>query len=425
MRVLNHAVLLCAAFFLTCTPDRSSAADRDARGASGEELEGPAAALDACIREAMHDWQVPGLAITIVKDGSVWFSRGYGVRRAGGAEPVDTHTLFGLLSPTKTFTTTALAMLADEGRLSWDDRVVDHLPEFRLGDPDRTREVRLRDLVSHRTGYPDSPWLWYFRKLDRGQLVARLPGIDPVAPYGTEFHYNNLLYVVAADVIAAVSGLTWEAFVRQRIFAPLGMSESTTSVRDVPGRANVAAPHARRILNRWGPVRPIRHFDADNIGPAGMIHTNVPEMAAWLQFHIDDGVHAEHELLSPGRVRELRQPQIRVGDLSGPLGGDRAFAPLRGYLGPIDYGLGWFVTAFRGRPIVFHGGGLNGQRSAVGLLPEEGVGVVVLSNMHNTEIALALMFQVFDLFLDTAPRNWSGAYLGKDGTARTQCALIP
>jgi CubicO group peptidase (beta-lactamase class C family) len=427
MRAMNFAaVLLCPALLVACATESSTASDRNVHNPPGEELQGQAAALDACIREAMHDWHVPGLAITIVKDGSVWFSRGYGVRRVGSPEPVDPHTNFGLLSPTKTFTTTALAMLIDEGRLSWDDRVVDHLPEFRLSDPDVTREVRVRDIVSHRTGYPDSPWLWYMRRLGRDRLLERLPGISPAAPYGTEFHYNNLLYIVAAEVIEAVSGLTWEEFVRQRIFTPLGMNESTTSVRAVRARANVASPHARRILKRWGPVRPIGYLNFDNVGPAGGIHTNVAEMAAWLQFHLGDGEHDGRPLLSASRVRELRQPQIRLGDLSDEqLGGDRAFAPLRGYLGTIDYGLGWFVTEFRGRPAVFHGGGITGQRSAVGLLPEENAGVVILSNMHHTEIALALMFQVFDLFLDTEPRDWSGEYLGKDPTGRTQCALVP
>jgi CubicO group peptidase (beta-lactamase class C family) len=425
MRAMNLAALLCP-LLIACAGERSPVPDRVMEDPTGEELRGQAAALDACIREAMHDWHVPGLAITIVKDDSVWFSRGYGVRRVGSPEPVDTHTNFGLLSPTKTFTTTALAMLVDDGQLSWDDRVVEHLPEFRLSDLEVTGQVTVRDLVSHRTGYPDSPWLWYVRKLDRDQLVARLPGINPVAPYGTEFHYNNLLYVVAADVMEAVSGKTWEEFVRQRIFEPLGMNESTTSVHAVRTRANVASPHARRILKRWGPVRPISYLNLDNVGPGGAIHTNVAEMAGWLTFQLSDGEHDGLPLLSPDRVRELRQPQISLGDLSDEqLGGDRAFAPLRGYLGPIGYGLGWFVTEFRGRPAVFHGGGITGQRSAVGLLPEEGVGVVILSNMHHTEIALALMFQVFDLFLETEPRDWSGEYLEKDTTARTQCSLIP
>jgi CubicO group peptidase (beta-lactamase class C family) len=404
------AALLCLVLssLASCAPERrvEAAIRHPAEGLTGAE------ALDAHVRQAMEDWEVPGLAITVVRGDSVWFSRGYGVRRVGAPEPVDTRTLFGLLSPTKTFTTMALALLVEEGRLSWDDPVVDHLPHFRVSDPEVTRELRIRDLVSNRSGYPDSPWMWYIRKHDREELVRRLPKLKPAAPPGTEFHYNNLMFVVAGEVIEAVSGLSWDAFVQQRIFAPLGMAESTTSVRALDGRTNVASPHARRFFRRFGPPSPIRYFQADNIGPAGMIHTNVEEMAVWLRLHLGEGSHEGARLLSAASVRELQRPHVRVAELEDEhLGGDRAFEPTRGYLGSIDYGLGWFVTEFRGRPVVFHGGGLNGQRSAVGLLPEEGIGVVILSNMQDTEIALALMFQALDAAIGAESRDWSAAYL--------------
>jgi CubicO group peptidase (beta-lactamase class C family) len=403
------AALLCLfpGSLASCAPERAgeAATPHPAEGLTGAE------ALDAHVRRAMEDWEVPGLAITVVRGDSVWFSRGYGVRRVGAPEPVDTRTLFGLLSPTKTFTTTALALLVEEGRLSWDDPVVDHLPHFRVSDPEVTRELRIRDLVSNRTGYPDSPWMWYFRKHDREELVRRLPKLEPAAPPGREFHYNNLMFVAAGEVIEAVSGLSWDAFVQQRIFGPLGMAESTTSVRALDGRTNVASPHARRFFRRFGPPRPIRYLRADNIGPAGMIHTNVEEMAGWLRLHLSEGTHEGARLLSAASVRELQRPHVRVADLEDErLGGDRAFEPTRGYLGSLDYGLGWFVTEFRGRRVVFHGGGINGQRSAVGLLPEEGIGVVILSNMQDTEIALALMFQALDAAMGAEPRDWSAAY---------------
>jgi CubicO group peptidase (beta-lactamase class C family) len=407
--VLPFCFLLSLA---SCVAERSSAAEIDPRTPVGEQRLTNVVALDAHIRQAMQDWNVPGLAIAVVQGDSVWFAQGYGVRRLGQPEPVDTRTLFGLLSPTKTFTTTALAMLVEEGRLSWDDRVIDHLPHFRVRDPEVTRELRIRDLVSNRSGYPDSPWMWYLRKHDRQELVRRLPSIKPVAAPGSEFHYNNLMFLVAGKVIQAASGLSWDEFVQQRIFEPLDMAESTTSVRALEARTNVASPHARRFFNRIGPPRAIRYFEADNIGPAGMIHTSVDEMTAWLRLHLKEGAFPGGQLLSPAAVRELQQAQIQVADLSDDqLGGDRAFGPVQGYVGTIAYGLGWFVTEYRDRPAVFHGGGINGQRSVVGLMPEEDVGVVILSNMQDTEISLALMFQVFDLFLEVEPRDWSAAFL--------------
>lgn len=370
------------------------------------------AALDAYVEQAMRDWSVPGLALAIVVGDSVWHARGYGVRRAGDPERVDEHTLFGLLSPTKTFTTTALAILVEEGRLSWDDHVVRHLPDFRLSDPATTRALRIRDLVSHRSGYPDAPRLWYGTGHDSKELVRRLDTVEPLAPLHAEFHYNNLLYVVAGEVIEAVTDMSWGDFVRDRILQPLGMERSTTSVAALEGRDNVASPHARRVFNRVGAPRAIPYFDADNIGPAGMIHTSVHEITAWLRLQLNDGGYRGLRLLAPASLHALREPHIDMADLADErIGGERAFAPVRGYVNSMSYGLGWFVVDYRGRRVLSHGGGINGQRSAVGLLPDESVGVVILSNMQDTEIALALMYQVFDLFIDVEPRDWSRAFL--------------
>jgi CubicO group peptidase (beta-lactamase class C family) len=406
--------LSCLSVFTlaSCSPRHSSVGTGEAAIRDTTLADPQVQHLDLRIRQAMEDWNVPGLAIAVVKNDSVWFSRGYGVRRLGSSEEVDTETLFGLLSPTKTFTATALAILVEDGLLGWDDRVVDHLPHFAVSDPAVTRELRVRDLVSNRSGYADAPRLWHGTAHDRKELVRRMADLPPAAPPGIEFHYNNLMFVVAGEVVEAVSGLTWEEVVERRIFEPLGMEESTTTLAALKGRSNVASPHARRIFGRLGSIRPISYLDADNVAPAGMIHTSVAEMAPWLLLHLRGGVHEGSRLLSADAISHLQESQIHIADLDDErLGGDRAFGPLRGYLESIGYGLGWFVTDFRGRPAVFHGGGLNGQRSAVGLLPEDGVGVVILSNMQDTEITLALMFQAFDVFLETTPRDWSTEYL--------------
>jgi CubicO group peptidase (beta-lactamase class C family) len=401
-------LLVMAAALGGCAPDRQNATSTRVPTAPPRTHE----ALHAYVEQAMRDWSVPGLAIAIVAHDSFVLARGYGVRRAGEAEQVNAQTLFGLLSPTKAFTTTALAMLVEEGRISWDDPVVQHLPAFRLSDTTTTRELRIRDLVSHRSGYPDAPRLWYGTGHGGDELVRRLADIEPLAPLRAEFHYNNLLYVVAGELIETVAGMSWHDFVRERIFLPLGMERSTTSVAGLAERDNVASPHARRVFNRVGAPRPIAYFDADNIAPAGMIHTNALEMTAWLQLHLNDGEYRGRRLLEPPALHQLWQPQIHITDLADPrLGGERAFAPVRGFVNSMSYALGWFILDYRGQRALIHGGGINGQRSAVGLLPDIGAGVVILSNMQDTEIALALLYQAFDLFLDVEPRDWSRAFL--------------
>lgn len=372
------------------------------------------AELDHYIRGAMADWDVPGLAIAVVSADSVLFARGYGLREAGRTDPVDTRTLFGLMSPTKTFTAAALAMLVEDGALRLDDRLVDHLPAFRVADPALTRELTIRDLLSHRTGYEENHRLWYGRGGTASEVAARAHELERIAPPGTEFHYNNVMYVVAGEVIEAVSGLSWDEFVRQRIFGPLDMTESTTSHRPLAQRANVAAPHARRLFNGVGSPRPIPYFDTENVGPAGSIHTNVAEAASWLQLHLNVGTHAGARLLSAASIRELQQPHVRLPRAADPrIGGDRAWGPLCGVadLDSLGYGLGWFTMQYRGRRALMHGGGINGQRSAVGQLPDQRAGVVILSNMQDTEIALALTYRVFDMLLAVEPRDWNAAYL--------------
>jgi CubicO group peptidase (beta-lactamase class C family) len=350
-----------------------------------------------------------------VKDDAVVFAQGYGVRRLGGGEPADAETLFGFLSPTKGLGAAAAGILVDEGRLGWDDRVVDHLFWFTVSDSSATARIRVRDLLSHGTGYEEDHRLWHGRGGTTTDVARKTDQLRAVAEPGREFHYNNVMYVVAGEVIESASGEAWNAFVRDRLFTPLGMRRSTTSVAELASRTNVASPHARRVFGRLGPVRPIDYLDVDNVGLAGSVHTTAIEAAQWLRMLLNDGEYEGRRILEPETVREMGRPQVPFPPgLDDRLGGDRAFAPLCGYVdfSSLAYGLGWFIMRYRGRHTLIHGGGINGQRSAVALLPAEGVGVVVLSNLQDTEIALALAWQALDLFLDVEPRDWSAAYLG-------------
>jgi CubicO group peptidase (beta-lactamase class C family) len=414
LRPSPKALVLLAAGLAACAPARPCPEDVSAPAGpavAAPDFEG----FDDRVRRAVAEWGVPGLAIAVVKDDEVVFTRGYGVRRLGGSEPVDPETLFGFLSPTKALGAAAVGVLVDEGRLGWDDPVVDHLPWFRVGDPAATARIRVRDLLSHGTGYQEDHRLWHGRGGTTADVARKADQLRAVAEPATEFHYNNVMYAVASEVIASASGQPWDAFVRDRLFTPLGMRRSTTSVAELASRTNVASPHARRVFGRLGPVRPIEYLDIDNIGLAGSVHTSATEAAQWLRLLLNDGVHEARRVLDPETVREMGRPQVPFPPgLDDRLGGDRAFAPLCGYVdfGSLSYGLGWFIMRYRGRHTLIHGGGINGQRSAVALLPAEGAGVVVLSNLQDTEIALALAWQALDLFLDVEPRDWSTAYLG-------------
>lgn len=412
-RPLFRILAVLAAGLAACAPGRPCS--ETVGGPAGPAAAPDIAGFDEQVRRALADWGVPGLAIAVVKDDEMVFARGYGVRRLGDPEPVDPETLFGFLSPTKGLGAAAVGVLVDEGRLGWDDPVVDHLPWFSVSDPAATARIRVRDLLSHGTGYQDDHRLWHGRGGTTSDVARKTDQLRPVAAPGTEFHYNNVMYAVAGEVIESASGESWDAFVRDRLFTPLRMRRSTTSVAELASRTNVASPHARRVLGRIGPVRPIEYLDIDNIGLAGSVHTTAIEAAQWLRMLLNDGAYEGRRILDPETVRELATPRVPFPPgLVDRLGDDPAFGPLCGYVdfGSLSYGLGWFVMRYRGRDALMHGGGINGQRSAVALLPAEGVGVVVLSNLQDTEIALALAWQALDLFLDVARRDWSAAYLG-------------
>jgi CubicO group peptidase (beta-lactamase class C family) len=355
--------------------------------------------LDSYVRGAMEQWSVPGLAIAVVRNDSTLFARGYGVREIGTRDSVNTSTVFGLLSPTKTFTTTALAMLAEEDKLSWNDPVLRHLPDFRLSDSARTERLTIRDLVSHRSGYADPVQLWYESDLSREEIVDRLATIEPDAPLRSKFLYDNVMYVVAGEVIEAVSGRSWEDYMRKRILGPLDMDRSAATPSTLAERSNAASPHARRFFGTFGPIQPSGTIRFENIAPAGAIQTTARDMTTWLKVHLNEGEYNGGRLLEEASVRDLRKPRIAVpAEQLGPL--SRAADSMA-------YGSGWFLLDYRGRNVAMHGGGAPGLRSYVGIMPSKNLGVVVLSNMDGTEVSQALTYYVFDLFTEAKPMDWS------------------
>jgi CubicO group peptidase (beta-lactamase class C family) len=357
-------------------------------------------ALDTYIEQARRDWGVPGLAISVVRNDSVIFARGYGEREYGTGAPVNEHTLFAIASTSKAFTVAALGMLADEGKLSWDDPVRRHLPAFELQDPYVTRNVTIRDLLTHRVGVAREDNVWIAAPMDRPEIVRRARYLEQARGFREGYDYNNIMFMVAGEVAAAAAGKSWDDFVETRIFQPLGMTRTTSRHAVVQSRDNVSSSHIRsdgKII-----VMDRRNYDA--LGPAGSIFSSVWDMAQWVRLHLGGGSYKGQRLLGPATLEEMRTPQVvmRIDSVTHRMFPTQNFSA---------YGLGWRLHDYYGRKVVQHTGSVNYTRTQVGMIPSEGIGVVVIANLSSSELQTALMYRVFDALLGIPETDWSGEYL--------------
>lgn len=360
----------------------------------------PLEGLDDYVEASMDAWDVPGLGLAVVKDDSLVYARGYGVRELGSDAAVDEHTIFAIGSSSKAFTTASLAMLADEGELAWDDPATRYLPRLQLHDPYATRELTVRDLVVHRSGLPRCDQMWYGTSFDREEVLRRVRHCEPSWSFRSNFGYQNIMYLAAGEVVSEVSGTRWDTFVERRIFGPLGMERASTSVDSLEGMANVASPHEEVD----GEVRPVPWRDIDNIGPAGSINASVAEMARWVRLQLGEGVFEGDTLLSSDVVEEMHSPQMlieREPPWSQILGAHGHF---------LAYGLGWFLHDHRGVKIVEHGGAIDGMRAQVAMVPEKELGIVVLTNRGGGSLGTPLMYRIVDAYLDAEPTDWAARF---------------
>jgi CubicO group peptidase (beta-lactamase class C family) len=354
-------------------------------------------ALDEYFARAQAEWPVPGVSVAIVKDGRIVLERGYGVRNVQAAEPVDQNTLYAIASNSKAFTAAALAQQVDAGRLSWNDRVIDHLPYFRLYDDYVTQEMRVRDLLSHRSGLGtySGDLLWYGTPYTAEEVVRRARYLPPAFSFRDGYGYTNLMFIAAGEVLRSVTGQDWHDYIETAFFEPLGMTRTVTSTDDLASRDNVATPHK----NERGEVLPIEWYNWDAMGAAGGIISSVHDMAQWLMAQLGGGMKGEVRLFTEARQREM-------WNVLNPLAvspGYQERYPTTHFRG---YGMGWSLADYRGRKIMSHGGGYDGMYSQVALVPEEGLGVVVLTNAM-TGIAPAFVYRVLDAYLGGEPRDWS------------------
>ncbi|MCX7974092.1 MAG: serine hydrolase [Candidatus Aminicenantes bacterium] len=356
--------------------------------------------LDKYIFRVMKTFEVPGLAVAIIKDGQVLLAKGYGVRRLGENTPVDSRTLFGIASNSKFFTATALAMLVEEGKVSWDSPVINYLPSFQLWDPYVTREITVRALVCHRSGLGlgagDLLW-WPPSDYNRKEIIRRMRYIKPASSFRSTYAYNNLMFLVAGEVIEVASGLSWEDFIQQRILGPLGMKNTSPRISDLPKKENVAATHAEVE----GEIRFVKPFLVDTINPAGGIISCAEDMARWVLCQLNEGrIDGDKRLFSERTARELGTMLI-----------SRPISPAPPELPPLKvnflgYGYGLSLRDYRGWKIMGHTGGLPGYVSQVTMVPDLELGIVVLTNQESTEAFNSITYFIIDYYLKAPTFDW-------------------
>lgn len=360
--------------------------------------------LNPYVLRTLKEFQVPGMSVGIVKEGKVIFAKGFGVKNITTNEPVDTNTLFQIASNSKAFTAACLAILIDRGKLNWDDRVVDHLPGFQMSDPYVTKEMRVRDLLCHRSGLGlGAGDLLFFPPTDftREQMLYKLRFIKLESSFRSKYAYDNILYPVAGELIKAVSGKTWEEFVKENIFDVLGMNSTRSGVNYLKKNDNVASPHS--IVE--GKLVPIELIDVDNIGPAGSILSNVNDLTKWITAQLDSGrfknaISDSNILFTKKETVQMWKPHtiIPVNDPPELLKDSKTNFR--------SYGLGWNISEYYGNKIVWHTGGLPGMVSRITMVPGKKIGIIILTNQLAGAAFQAVTYHILDLLFDVPKTTW-------------------
>jgi CubicO group peptidase (beta-lactamase class C family) len=348
---------------------------------SAKALEG----FDASVVRAMRELQAPGVAVGAIVDGRVILAKGYGVRELGRSATVTPDTIFAVGSMTKSFTAVTVAAMVDEGRLNWDRPVREYLPWFRMFDPVATDLITPRDLLTHRSGLPGHNFIRFSTPLERAELVRRIRYLEPSHTFREVYQYNNLMYVTAGFLAGEVAGKTWEDLVEQRIFTPLGMTNSTVRVVDTQKRKDFARPH----LSRNGTVTSTDFYDYQKfgVGPNGAVNSTVNDLLKYLQFHLDNGKANGRQIISTAQMQQLHRP------ITVTVNGDGAYA------------LGWTAQHHGGHAVLQHGGAITGFTSMMVLIPETKTGVVVLNNL-GTSLPTVVAWELTDRLLGLEPEDY-------------------
>lgn len=365
-----------------------------------QPLDKKVAEFEAYISKAQQEWDVPGMAVAVVKDGKVLLAKGFGVRELGKPDAVDGGTLFACASTTKAMTATCMGILVDEGKVSWDDPVVKFLPEFQLYDPFVTREIRIRDLFVHDTGLGNADFLWGIMDIPADEVLRKMRDVKPTYSIRSSFIYQNIFYLAAGKVIEKISGKPWSVFIAERVFQPLGMKRTVPLGRQATD-LNKTMPHYK-IENK---ITVIEHTSADEIGPAGSVWSSADDMAKWMAVMLDSSKYSGGRLLTAKTWTEMFKPQVIVPP--------NQFYPTAQLTKPnwTTYGLGWFQHDYKGHKVNFHTGSLAGAVAIHAQLPDERLGIYVFGNYDHAEVRHALVYKAFDHFALGGSRDWSTEFL--------------
>lgn len=385
--MLRHTLLLLA---LSTSPLHAQAVQP--RAAITREL-------DRFIKQGMKDWEIPGLSVAVVHGDSVVYAAGYGVKKLGTPGNVDANTLFGIMSTTKAFTAMLMAMLVDEGKLHWDDPVTKWVPEFQMPDAYVTRAVTVKDLLTHNTGLGNADMLWVRGDMTEAQIFEKVRLLTPAYGFRDGFVYQNVMYGLAGEVFARVTGMPFPQALQTRILTPLGMT------RSYPTYAAMAAAHdpntSQAHYRIGGTIRPIEEDKVDLLAAAGATWSTANDMTRWMRFLLDSARVDGKRLVSDSSFRMLFTPHVMVSP--------DEFYPTAELTRPhwMTYGLGWFQQDYRGQAVSFHTGSLDGRTAIIGLIPDKQLGVYIFGNLDHAEFRHALMLKTFDLYIGGAGRDWN------------------
>ncbi len=363
--------------------------------------EDPAGTFDRYIQQALAEWKTPGISIVVVKDSNVVFKKAYGVQDLRTKIPTATNTLSACASTTKAMTAVCMAMLVDEGKLKWTDKVGDLLPGFRLADYTATAEITVKDLFTHNTGLGNADLLWVFG-YNRAEIMKRMEAIPTAYSLRSSFIYQNLMYMVAGELIRQVSGKTWDDFITERLFRPLGMNNTYADHSKIPSNALQNTPHYKDEDDS-DRIKPILYLTEDNVGAAGGVWSCVDDISKWLRFLNDSSIINGKRLLKPETFSML----FKTHSIVTP----QEFYPTQRATKPhwMTYGLGWFQEDYRGKMVQFHTGSLDGLVAICGMIPDDKTTIYILANLDHSEIRHALMYKAFDLwsFQKDNSHDWS------------------
>lgn len=358
--------------------------------------------IRAFIEKCQKDWNVPGVAVAVIKDGEVCFSECTGYRDVENQLELNADTIIPIASSTKTFTTTVLAALVDEGLLNWDTKIRDYIPEFALMDEYASNHTTPRDLACHRTGLPRHDLMMYKADLSLAELIRRIRFLEPNMEFRSAMQYQNQMFMTLGYLIEKITGKVWTEVVKEKIFIPLGMDRSNFTITDSLKDLN----YCKGYIRDKDSVNELPLANCDSVGTAGAINSTLNDMIKYLKFHMNKGKVGDIQLISEKSLAEIHTPQVVVRD----------FAPWE--FKEVDffcYGLGWFLESYRGHRLAHHGGTITGFQNNLSFMPNDGIGVLVFTNLNRNLTQEAINYAVYDILLDMERIDWNKRYLNELG----------